>query len=131
MVLAEFGNGQVFWSLVWFAFFFIWVWLLVVVFADIVRSQDLSGWGKAFWTILLIVMPYLGAFVYVIARGSGMSERKMHEERAREEMRRRYMREAAKQPTDVDQLAKLATLRAEGVIDAEEYARMKSKVTTA
>lgn len=131
MILAEFGNGQVFWSLVWFAFFSIWLWLLVVVFADILRSRDLSGWGKALWSIFLLVTPYLGVFVYLIARGSTMSDREWSDRRAREEMQRRYMREAAKSPSDVDQLAKLATLHADGVVDDEEYALMRAKVMAA
>ena len=77
MVLAEFGTGQVFWSMLWFFMFFIWIWLLIVVFGDIFRSDDLSGWGKALWTIFIIVLPYLGVFVYLIARGHKMQERSM------------------------------------------------------
>jgi len=74
-MLAEFGTGQVFWSMLWFFLFFIWIWLLIVVFGDIFRSRDLSGWGKALWTIFVIVLPYLGVFVYLIARGGGMHTR--------------------------------------------------------
>ena len=74
MVLAEFGTGQVFWSIVWFTLFFIWLWLLIMVFGDIFRSPDLSGVSKAIWTIFVIVVPYLGVFVYLIARGHKMSE---------------------------------------------------------
>jgi hypothetical protein len=129
MVAAEFGTGQVLWSMVWFFLFFIWIWLLVAVFADIFRSRDLSGWGKAAWSILVIVLPYLGVFAYLIARGNKMSEHAMDESRAREEMFRGYVQDVvATTPTDVDQLAKLASLRAEGVIDDSEFERMKAKV---
>ena len=69
-----FGTGQVFWSMLWFFLFFIWIWLLIVVFADIFRSQDLGGWAKALWTIFVILVPYLGVFVYLIARGHKMGE---------------------------------------------------------
>ena len=62
-MLAEFGTGQVFWSMLWFFLFFIWIWLLIVVFGDIFRSPDLSGWGKALWSIFVIFLPYLGVFV--------------------------------------------------------------------
>src|SRR5215510_11431533 len=72
---AQFGTGQVFLSMLWFFLFVIWIWLLVVVFADIFRSHDLGGWAKAGWTIFVIVLPYLGVFVYLIARGGKMSER--------------------------------------------------------
>ena len=71
---AEFGTGQVFWSMLWFFMFFIWIWLLIIVFGDIFRSPDLSGWGKALWTIFIIVLPYLGVFVYLIARGHKMQD---------------------------------------------------------
>ena len=74
MVLAEFGTGQVFWSFLWWTMFFIWIWLLIMVFSDIFRSSDLGGWSKAIWTIFVIVLPYLGVFVYLIARGHKMNE---------------------------------------------------------
>jgi len=76
---AEFGTGQVLWSMFWFFMFFIWIWLLIVIFSDIFRSDDLSGWGKALWTLFVIVLPYLGVFVYLIARGSQMQ---MHADRS-------------------------------------------------
>ena len=74
-MLAEFGSGQVLWSIVWFTLFFIWIWLLVAIFSDIFRSSDLSGWGKALWTVFVIVLPYLGVLVYMIARGKKMALR--------------------------------------------------------
>ena len=74
VVAAEWGTGQVFWSFLWFFLFFIWIWLLIIVFSDIFRSHDLSGWGKALWSIFIIFVPYLGVFVYLIARGHKMSE---------------------------------------------------------
>ena len=74
MLLAEFGTGQVFWSMLWFFLWFIWIWMLIVVFGDIFRSRDLSGWGKALWTIFVIFLPYLGVFVYLIARGHKMQQ---------------------------------------------------------
>ena len=73
-VLAEWAVGQVFWSMLWFFLFFIWIWLLITVFADIFRSPDMGGGAKAVWTIFVIVLPYLGVFVYLIARGHKMQE---------------------------------------------------------
>ena len=73
MFAEEFGTGQVFWSMIWFFLFFIWIWILITVFADIFRSHDMGGWAKALWVIFVIFLPYLGVFVYLIARG------KMHE----------------------------------------------------
>src|ERR671910_597823 len=75
VILAEdFGSGQVFLSILYFFLFFIWIWLLIVVFSDIFRSHDLGGVAKALWVIFVIVLPYLGVFVYLLARGHKMSE---------------------------------------------------------
>ena len=60
MIAAEWGTGQVFWSFVWFFLFFVWIYLLIVVFGDIFRSHDLSGWAKAIWTIFVIFLPRAG-----------------------------------------------------------------------
>ena len=63
---AQFGTGQVLLSMIWFFLFFIWIWLLITVFSDIFASRDMGGWGKAGWSIFVIVLPYLGVFVYLI-----------------------------------------------------------------
>ena len=68
MLASDFGTGQVLWSMIWFFLFFIWIYLLIVVFSDIFRSDDMGGWSKALWVIFIILLPYLGVFVYLIAR---------------------------------------------------------------
>ena len=75
MTLAEFGSGELLWSMLWFFMFIIWFWLLMSVFGDIFRSDDLGGWGKALWIIFIVVFIWLGVLVYFIARGKGMQER--------------------------------------------------------
>lgn len=130
MFAAEFGTGEVFLSMLWFFLFVLWIWLVIAIFADIFRSPDLSGWGKALWSIFVIVLPFLGVFTYLIARGRKMSEHAMDEARRRDEMFRSYVRDvAATAPSEADQLSKLASLKAEGVIDDEEFQRMKARVT--
>ncbi len=130
MLAAEFGTGQVFWSMLWFTMFVVWVWLLFAVFADVFRSPDLSGWGKALWSIFVIVMPYLGVFVYLIARGGKMAEHRIQEAQAREAMFREYVREAAASPPadNGSHLDNLAALRAGGVIDDVDYERMRARI---
>ena len=128
MVLAQFGTGQVFWSMLYFFLFFIWVWLLITVFSDIFRSQDLSGWGKALWSIFVIFMPYLGVFVYLIARGHKMGEHALEAAQAQDQAFRAYVQDAAAgAPSDADQLAKLAQLHDQGVIDDAEFQKLKAK----
>ena len=100
MRLAEdFGTGQVFWSMLWFFLWIIWIWMLIVIFGDIFRSPDLSGWGKALWTIFVIVLPYLGVFVYLIARGKKMHEHAAQAARAQDAAMRQYVQDAVK--TDI------------------------------
>ena len=128
MVLAEFGSGQVFLSMLWFFLFFIWIWLLIAVFADIFRSPDLSGWGKALWSIFIIVVPYLGVFVYLIARGHKMGEHAAQQAAAQEAQLRTYVQNvAATSGSGADELAKLADLRDKGVISEEEFQQAKAK----
>src|SRR5687767_3707513 len=113
MLLAEFGTGQVFWSMLWFFLFFLWIWLLISVFGDIFRSQDLSGWAKAMWIILIIVLPYLGVFVYLIARGHKMHEHAMQAAQAQDAAMRRYVQSVATPDSrgTADEIARLAQLR--------------------
>ena len=82
VLAAEWGTGQVFWSMMWFFIFFIWIYLLIMVFADIFRSHDLSGIAKTLWVIFVILVPYLGVFVYLIARGHKMQEHAMESAQA-------------------------------------------------
>lgn len=129
MVAAEFGTGQVFLSMLWFFLFFIWIWLLIVVFGDIFRSADLSGWGKAFWSLFIIVLPYLGVFVYLIARGRKMQERTLEAAQAQEAATRQYIQSVATSngSGSAAEIARLADLRDRNVISEAEFQQAKAK----
>jgi type VI protein secretion system component VasK len=128
MLLTEFGTGQVFWSMLWFFLWFIWLWMLIVVFGDIFRSTDLSGWGKALWTIFVIVLPYLGVFVYLIARGHKMQERSMKVAAEQEAQLRNYVQTVASTSGGAaDEIARLAELRDKGVLSEAEFQQAKAK----
>ena len=132
MLASEFGTGQVFWSFLWFTMFFIWIWLLIMVFSDIFRSHDLSGFAKVLWTFFVVFLPYLGVFVYVIARGSHMGAHAVADATARDEAARAYIRDAAgTSASPADELSRLADLRSQGVIDDSEFQRLKGKVVLA
>src|SRR5215831_21187032 len=109
MLLADFGSGQVFWSMLWFFFLFIEIWLLILVFSDIFRSHDLSGWAKALWVIFVIVVPLIGILVYLIARGHKMSQHALEAAQAQDAAAQAYIRSAVQNPTSpTDELARLA-----------------------
>src|SRR3954447_68514 len=104
---SEWHVGQVFWSMLWFFLFFIWIWLLITVFADIFRSADLGGFAKVLWVIFVIVAPYLGVFVYLIAGGHKMSEHAVAAAQAQDQAARAYIQSAAgAAPSSADELAR-------------------------
>ncbi|MET0627133.1 MAG: SHOCT domain-containing protein [Acidimicrobiia bacterium] len=131
MLASEFGTGQVFWSMLWFFMFFIWIWLLIIVFSDIFRSHDMGGFAKALWVIFVIILPYLGVFVYLIARGHKMAEHAQEAAQAQNAAFTQAVQQAAGSGTgtsSADQLAKLADLKASGAIDDAEFQRLKAQV---
>ena len=128
MTLADFGTGQVFLSMMYFFLFFIWIWLLIVVFSDIFRSHDLGGFAKALWVIFVIIVPYLGVLVYLIARGHKMSEHAQEAAQAQDAAQRAYIQNAAgTSPSAADELQRLADLKAQGVITDAEFETAKAK----
>ena len=127
-MLAEFGTGQVFWSLLWFFLFFIWLGLLFQVFGDIFRSRDMSGIAKAMWSLLVIVLPYLGVFLYLIVRGPKMQQNAIAAAKAQDEAMRDYIRTAAGPTSTADELARLADLHTSGKLDDAEYKAAKAKL---
>jgi hypothetical protein len=103
--------------------FVIWFWLLITVIADLFRRHDISGWGKAIWVIVLILIPYIAVLVYLIAQGRGMAERRVQlVQHEREELRRVVGFSVA------DELGKLEALKNSGSITPEEFTRLRAKL---
>ncbi len=117
---------DLFWTMLWFFMFFIWIWLLISIFGDIFRSPDLSGWSKALWSLFVIILPYLGVLVYLIARGGSMRDRGMRDAADQEAARRTYIQQTAGTTSTADELAKLAALRDQGVLTQAEFDSQKS-----
>ncbi|MFG2723720.1 SHOCT domain-containing protein [Streptomyces canus] len=122
---------SVFWSMLWFFLWIMWFVLLFRVVVDIFRDDDMSGWGKAGWLAFTILLPFLGVFVYVIARGKNMGRREMSQARAQQEAFDTRIREAAgttNRSSSIDELAKLSDIRARGDITDDEFRRAKELV---
>ena len=117
---------DLFWTMLWFFLFFIWLMLLFRIFGDIFRSEDLSGWGKALWTIFVIFLPFLGVLIYVIARGNGMAERDVSEYKAAEAATQQYIKDTVGTTSTADEIGKLAALRDQGVLTPEEFDAKKA-----
>lgn len=120
-MLAEFGLGELLWSMLVFFFWFMAIWIFISIFGDIFRRHDLSGWGKAGWIFLLFILPFLGALIYMIARPAMTAQDKEAIEKYQEAERRLSGYSAA------DEIDKLAKLRDDGKISAEEYENLKRK----
>ena len=119
----------VFWSMLWFFLFIVWIWLLIVIFADIFRSHDIGGFAKALWVIFIIILPFLGVFVYLLARGGKMHERAAQEAAQQQASFDDYVRQTAGSGGDTaSQLQKLADLKSQGVITDSEFEAQKSKL---
>ena len=124
---------NVFWSMLYFFLWIIWIWILIMVFIDIFRSHDLSGWGKALWFLFVLFIPLIGVLVYLIARGGKMQQHATRDAQQQDQQFRQYVQEAAASSpaSTADQPSKLAELRDRGVISAEEFDREKAKVLAA
>jgi Phospholipase_D-nuclease N-terminal/Short C-terminal domain len=120
---------DVFFTMMWFFLWVLWLFLLFRVILDIFRSRDLGGWGKAGWLVLVMVLPFLGVLVYLIARGHKMADRDAAQAQAQDEAFRAYVADAAQENSGTaDQLTKLADLHDHGVISDADFERGKDKV---
>jgi hypothetical protein len=116
-------------SIFWFMLLFAWIWLLISILADIFRDPELSGWGKALWTLFIIVIPWLGALIYLIVRGGAMNERaRAQQQRAMAAFESDTTRGAPGTASAADELAKFADLHQRGALSDAEYEVAKAKV---
>jgi Short C-terminal domain/Phospholipase_D-nuclease N-terminal len=123
---ADYPFMDVFWTMLIFFFWVIWIWILVTVLIDLFRRHDISGWGKAAWALFVIVLPYLGVFIYLITQGKSMAERRADEIRASRAAFDDQVRSvAASDPGD--QIAKAKELLDSGAIDQAEFEQLKGK----
>jgi hypothetical protein len=130
MLAYNYPVLDILWTMIEFFLFFIWIWLLIVVFMDIFRSHDMGGLAKALWVIFVIVLPFLGVFIYLIARGGSMHERAAAQAAQQQKAFDSYVREAAGSGSSADELAKLADLKTKGVITDAEFEAQKAKLLT-
>ncbi|GAA3045706.1 SHOCT domain-containing protein [Kitasatospora sp. NPDC006786] len=125
---------NIFWTMLEFFLWVLWFFLLFKIITDIFRSHDLSGWGKAGWLVLVIILPLIGVLVYLIARGQSMTKRDLQQAQENQAAFKAYVRDAATSGPEAagrshaDELAKLADLKEKGAISEEEYQKAKEKV---
>jgi hypothetical protein len=130
MIASSYPILDAFLTMLYFFLFIIWIWLLITVFIDIFRSRDMGGGAKALWVIFVIILPFLGVFVYLIARGGKMHERAAADAAQQQQQFDAYVRQTAGTGGEdsASQLAKLADLKAQGVLTDAEFEAQKAKV---
>ena len=120
---ADFSVGEFLLWLVWIFLFVVWFWLLITIFADIFRRHDIHGGLKTLWVIFVIVLPFLGIFIYLITQSKGMAERNIAQAKAQQEQLRQIVGTSS-----ADELMKLDQLKASGSITEAEYQTMRAKI---
>jgi len=126
LIAADYPFLDVFWTMIIFFCWVAWIWVLIVIIGDLFRRHDTSGWVKALWVIFLIVLPFLGVLIYLIANGSGMSRRQAETVRASQEQFDSYVKSVS--GGSASELAKAKELLDSGAINQAEYDQLKSKV---
>ncbi|MFB7512617.1 SHOCT domain-containing protein [Streptomyces sp. NPDC056144] len=123
---------NLFWTMLWFFLWIMWLFLLFKIITDIFRDHELSGWGKAGWLILCLILPFLGVLIYVIARGTGMTQRETARAKESEARFQEYIRRTATPDGGTgsagDELARLADLKEKGALTEEEFQKAKAKI---
>ena len=127
LAATDYPLLEVFWTMLIFFAFFVWIWLLITVFSDLFRRNDISGWLKVAWIIFVIVLPYLGVFVYLIAQHKGMTERVIEQQETAKAQMDTYVRSVASESDPAEQIAKAKTLLDAGTISQSEFEQIKRK----
>jgi hypothetical protein len=118
---------EVFWTMLIFFVFVIWLWILIGVFADIFRRHETSGWAKVLWIIFIVLLPYLGVFVYLIAEHRGMAERTVKRQQSTQEQFDQYVQSVATRGDPTEQIARAKQLLDSGAISQAEFDALKQK----
>ena len=128
MLAYTYPLADLFWTMLEIFLFVIWIWILFMIFGDIFRSDDMGGGAKALWVIFVIVLPFLGILIYLIARGGEMQERAAAQAERQKEAFDAQVRHVAGSPSGVDELAKLADLKEKGVLTEAEFQTQKARL---
>ena len=127
MILANYNFASFLWDVLVIFAFVIWFWLLISVFGDIFRRRDIGGWGKAGWIILVIVLPYVGVFIYLIVEHDGIAERNAQQVQAQQAVADQYIRSVSGSGGPAGEIETAKSLLDSGAITQAEYDSLKAK----
>ena len=124
---ADYPFLNVFWTMILFFFWVAWIWVLIMVFSDLFRRHEVSGWIKALWIVVLIFMPFLGVLVYVLVNGHGMTERNVKQAQDQKAQFDAYVQTAAGKSSTAGEIEKAKALLDSGAITQAEFDTLKAK----
>jgi phospholipase D-like protein/putative oligomerization/nucleic acid binding protein len=126
-IAADYPFLDILWTMIIFFTWVVWIWIMVVILTDVFRRRDISGWGKALWVIFLIVLPFLGALVYLIAQHDGMADRQAEAERGQKKQMDEYVKSVAGSGGPAAEIDTAKQLLDSGAIDQTEFDALKAK----
>jgi len=130
-VLAAYTFGDVMWTMFVFFAWILFFWMLFGVFGDLFGRHDISGWAKAGWSVFVIILPFLGIFVYLISQGKGMGERAQQRAQSQQTQVDDYVRSVASSGSPTEEIAKGKELLESGAITQAEFDQLKAKALAA
>jgi Short C-terminal domain/Phospholipase_D-nuclease N-terminal len=132
VIAADYPFLNILWSMIIFFVWVVWIWMMVIILTDVFRRRDLSGWGKAGWTVFLIVLPFLGAFIYLIAQGDKMADRRAEDVRGQQAQFDDYVKTVAGDGGGAAaEIEKAKQLLDSGAITQTEFDQLKTKALAA
>lgn len=127
MLIADYPFLSFFWDVLLLFAWITWFWLAITVFADVFRRHDISGWAKTGWVVLVIVLPFIGVFVYLIAQHGGMADRNLRQTQQSQEEFDSYVQSVARRGDPSEQIATAKQLLDTGTITSAEFDQLKAK----
>ena len=127
LIAADYPFLDIFWTMIIFFVWITWIWMVIAIFADIFSRRDISGWAKAAWCVFVIVLPFLGVLIYLIANSNGMSERKMGQVQAQRAEFDDYVKNVAASGGPAAEIDKAKQLLDSGAITQAEFDAIKAK----
>ena len=127
VIAADYPFLDIVFTMVIFFAWVVWIWMMIMILSDVFRRHDISGWGKAAWVVFLIVLPFIGVLVYLVAQHDGMAERRSGDLRDAEAQMDEYLRSVPAEQGPASEIAKAAQLRDSGAITQTEFEAIKAK----
>ena len=131
VIAADYPFLNIFWSMIIFFAWVVWIWMMITILADVFRRRDIGGWGKAAWIVFLLVLPFLGVLIYLIANSGSMADRSAEQARGEQAQIDDYVRSVASSGGPAAEIDKAKKLLDSGAITQSEYEAIKTKALAA